>query len=120
MKQVPRALSSILDTYLKQEGFKRGILDTFLYIKLENENHLTIVAYIDDIIFRGSINTMCQKFSKEMRNKFEMSMLGELSFFLGRFLSPIKVYLFHKPSISRKCSRNSEWKIVHLLAHPWS
>jgi hypothetical protein len=38
---------------------------------------------MDDIIFGGSKNDMCREFSKEMKNEFEMSLLGELSFFLG-------------------------------------
>ena len=39
--------------------------------------------YVDDIIFAGDSEDMCEKFATAMKNEFEMSMLGELSFFLG-------------------------------------
>jgi len=44
---------------------------------------LIIVVYMDDIIFGSNVDQMSQKFAKEMKKEFEMSMLGELSFFLG-------------------------------------
>jgi hypothetical protein len=44
---------------------------------------LIIEVYVDDIIFGSDDDRMSQKFSKDMQNEFEMSLLGELSFFLG-------------------------------------
>jgi hypothetical protein len=41
------------------------------------------VVYVDDIIFGGSVKEMCQEFAIEMKKEFEMSMLGEMPFFLG-------------------------------------
>jgi hypothetical protein len=83
LKQAPRAWYSRLDKYPQHQGFKRGIAYNNLYIKREYENRLIVVVYVDDIIFVGSINKVCQEFAKEMQKEFEMSMLGELSFFLG-------------------------------------
>ena len=40
-------------------------------------------AYVDDIVFRVTIDAQAIKFSKEMKKEFEMSMVGELTFFLG-------------------------------------
>jgi hypothetical protein len=48
---------------------------------------LIVVVYVDDIIFGGSMKEMCQEFAIEMKKEFEMSMLGELSFFLGLQIS---------------------------------
>jgi hypothetical protein len=45
------------------------------------------VVYIDDFIFGGIMKEMCQEFAIEMQKEFEMSMLGELSFFLGLQIS---------------------------------
>jgi hypothetical protein len=39
--------------------------------------------YVDDIIFGSSIKTFNDEFAKLMTDKFEMSMMGELKFFLG-------------------------------------
>jgi hypothetical protein len=45
------------------------------------------VVYVDDIIFGGNMKEMFQEFAIEMQKEFEMSMLGELSFFLGLQIS---------------------------------
>jgi hypothetical protein len=39
--------------------------------------------YVDDIIFGSTNEKFCEEFSKVMPNRFEMSMMGELKFFLG-------------------------------------
>jgi hypothetical protein len=74
---------SRLDRYLQQQGFKKGNADNNLYIKVNQDNILLIEVYIDDIIFGSDDDKMSQKFTKDMQNEFEMSLLGELSFFFG-------------------------------------
>jgi hypothetical protein len=59
-KEGPQSLIFRLDKYLPQQGFKRGIVDNNIYIRTKNENKLIVVVYVDDIIFGGSINKMCQ------------------------------------------------------------
>jgi len=44
---------------------------------------LIVQVYVDDIIFGVTHNDLCNEFSKLMRSEFEMSMMGELNFFLG-------------------------------------
>ena len=39
--------------------------------------------YVDDIVFGSSIDALAQEFSEEMKKEFEMSMVGELNYFLG-------------------------------------
>jgi hypothetical protein len=82
LKQAPRAWYSRLEKYLQQQGFKREIADNNLYTKIKGEDQSIILVYMDDIIFGGNKDDMC-KFSKEMKKEFEMSLIGELSFFLG-------------------------------------
>ena len=83
LKQAPRAWYSRLDTYLHQVGFRRGLVDSNLYILSEELKQLFVMVYVDDIIFGGDSEEMCEKFATVMKQEFEMSMLGELSFFLG-------------------------------------
>ena len=83
LKEAPRAWYSRLDTYLHHIGFRRGLVDSNLYIFTEEHRRLFVVVYVDDIIFAGDSKNMCEKFATTMKNKFEMSMLGELFFFLG-------------------------------------
>jgi hypothetical protein len=82
-KRAPRAWYSRLDKYLQQAGFRKGSVDNNLYIKVSQGNILLIEVYVDDIIFGSDDDRLIHKFSKDMQNEFEMSLLGKLSFFLG-------------------------------------
>jgi hypothetical protein len=68
---------------MQQIGFKKGSADNNLYIKVSEGNILLIEVYVYDIIFGSDDGRLSQKFAKDMQNEFEMSLLGELSFFLG-------------------------------------
>jgi hypothetical protein len=83
LKQPPKAWYSRLERYLQQQGFRKGNADNNLYIKVNQDSILLIEVYVDDIIFGSDDDRMSQKFAKDMQNEFEMSLLGELSFFLG-------------------------------------
>jgi hypothetical protein len=83
LKQAPRAWYSRMDKYLQQAGFRKESEDNNLYIKVSQGNILLIEVYVDDIIFGSDDERLSQKFAKDMQNEFEISLLGELSFFLG-------------------------------------
>jgi hypothetical protein len=82
LKHSPRAWYFRLDEYLQQARFRKASADNNLYIKVTKGNILLIEVYVDDIIFGSGDDRLSHKFAKEMQNKFEMSLLGELSFFL--------------------------------------
>ena len=44
---------------------------------------IIVVVYVDDIIFASNLQILSVKFSPKIKKEFEMSMLGELKFFLG-------------------------------------
>ena len=54
-----------------------------MYIKYEGDNLLVVLVYVDDIIFGSTIDSFVLWFTNAMQSEFEMSMIGELSFFLG-------------------------------------
>jgi hypothetical protein len=83
LKQAPRAWYSRLDKYLQQAWFIKGSVDKKLYIKVSQGNILLIEVYVDDIIFGSDDDRLSQKFAKDMQSEFEMSLLGEISFFMG-------------------------------------
>jgi hypothetical protein len=83
LKQSHRSWYSRLDRYLQQQGFKKGNANNNIYIKLNQDSILIIEVYVDDIIFGSDDDKMSQKFSKDMQNEFEMSLLGYLYLFLG-------------------------------------
>ena len=83
MKQAPRAWYECLTLFLLKAGFKRGNVDKTLFI-LNQENDILIVQiYVDDIIFGATKQSMIDMFVKTMTKEFEMSMVGELNYFLG-------------------------------------
>ncbi|GMI98499.1 hypothetical protein HRI_003519200 [Hibiscus trionum] len=83
LKQAPRAWYERLSTFLIEKGFEKGKVDTTLFIKRYNNDILVVQIYVDDIIFGSTNECYCKDFSKLMQGEFEMSMMGELSFFLG-------------------------------------
>ena len=83
LKQAPRAWYSRLDKYLRQQGYIKGNTDRNLYIKEEHDSLVIVEIYVDDIIFGSDNYQLSQKLVESMQNEFEMSMLGEMKFFLG-------------------------------------
>jgi hypothetical protein len=59
--------------------------------------------YVDDIIFGSTDEKSYEEFSRVMTNKFEMSMMGELKFFLGFQVKQGKELLCAKPSTRKIC-----------------
>ena len=83
LKQAPRAWYDWLTNYLSDRGFKRGYANRTLFVK-KDENYLLVAqVYVDDIVFGATIDARAMEFSKEMKKEFKMSMVGELTFFLG-------------------------------------
>jgi hypothetical protein len=83
MKQAPRAWYYKLDKFLQDKGFRKGTVDNNLYIKFEGDNLLVVLVYVDDIFFGCTNESSIQWFANSMQTEFEMSMIGELSYFLG-------------------------------------
>ncbi|GJS77596.1 putative ribonuclease H-like domain-containing protein [Tanacetum coccineum] len=83
LHQAPRAWYETLSTYLLENGFQRGQIDQTLFIKRDQGDILIVQVYIDDIIFWSKKKKLCTEFEKMMHKKFQMSSMGELTFFLG-------------------------------------
>ena len=83
LKQAPRAWYDRLIHYLLNRGFKRGYADQTLFVKNDEDYLLVAQVYVDDIVVGATIDDRAIEFSEEMKKEFEMSMVGELTFFLG-------------------------------------
>ncbi|GJW34514.1 putative ribonuclease H-like domain-containing protein [Tanacetum coccineum] len=81
--QAPRAWYETLFTYLLDNGFQRGQIDKTLFIKRIKSDILLVQVYVDDIIFGSTKKELCTDFEKLMHKKFQISSMGELTFFLG-------------------------------------
>ncbi|GJR82372.1 putative ribonuclease H-like domain-containing protein [Tanacetum coccineum] len=83
LKQAPRAWYDELSNFLVSKGFSKGSIDPTLFITKHGEDILLVQIYVDDIIFGSTNPKLSKRFEKLMHNKFDMSMMGELKFFLG-------------------------------------
>ncbi|GJX38120.1 putative ribonuclease H-like domain-containing protein [Tanacetum coccineum] len=83
LHQAPRAWYETLSSFLMENGFRRGTIDKTLFIKKKKNDFMLIQVYVDDIIFGSTKKSMCTEFEECMHKRFQMSSMGELTFFLG-------------------------------------
>jgi transposase InsO family protein len=83
LKQAPRAWYECLRDFLITNGFKVGKADPTLFNKTIPKDLFICQIYVDDIIFGSTNKSSCEEFSRIMVQKFEMSMMWELKYFLG-------------------------------------
>ncbi|KAJ9565794.1 hypothetical protein OSB04_001760 [Centaurea solstitialis] len=83
LKQAPRAWYDTLSTFLLSKGFERGKIDSTLFLKKYPKHILLVQIYVDDIIFGSTNPKLCKKFELLMKTEYKMSMMGELTYFLG-------------------------------------
>jgi hypothetical protein len=83
LKQVPRAWYARLKTFLLEHGYVMGSVDKTLFTLNHDTDFLLVQIYVDDIMFGGSSHSLVSIFQEMMESEFHMSMMGELTFFLG-------------------------------------
>ncbi|GJY69720.1 putative ribonuclease H-like domain-containing protein [Tanacetum coccineum] len=83
LHQAPRAWYERLSAFLLQHNYRRGTIDKTLFIKKDSRDILLVQVYVDDIIFGSTNKAWCEEFEVLMKGEFEMSAMGEMSFFLG-------------------------------------
>nr|GEY16574.1 copia protein [Tanacetum cinerariifolium] len=83
LKQAPRAWYDELSNFLLSKGFTKGSINPTLFITKHKGDILLVQIYVDGIIFGSTNPNLSKRFEKLMHRKFEMTMMGELKFFLG-------------------------------------
>nr|GFA33888.1 hypothetical protein [Tanacetum cinerariifolium] len=83
LKKAPRVWYDELSNFLVSKGFSKGSIDPTLFITKYKGDILLVQIYVDDIIFPSTNPKLSKQFEKLMHNKFKMSMMWELKFFLG-------------------------------------
>ncbi|GJQ97704.1 putative ribonuclease H-like domain-containing protein [Tanacetum coccineum] len=83
LHQAHRAWYETLSSFLLENGFRRGTIDKTLFIKKNKSDIMLVQVYMDDIIFGSTKKSMCTEFEEDMHKRFQMSSMGELTFFLG-------------------------------------
>nr|GFB03452.1 copia protein [Tanacetum cinerariifolium]GFB03487.1 copia protein [Tanacetum cinerariifolium] len=83
LKQLPRAWYDELFTFLLQNGFSKGFIDLMLFTRRFDDDNLVVQVYVDDIIFGSTNPKYATLFYDLTKSHFKMSMMGEMTFFLG-------------------------------------
>ena len=82
-RQAPRTWYSRIDTHMLNLGFTKSLSEATLYVKKADGEILIVSLYVDDLLVTGSSLNQIEKFKDEMKNVFEMTDLGQMTFFLG-------------------------------------
>ncbi|GJY80317.1 putative ribonuclease H-like domain-containing protein [Tanacetum coccineum] len=69
--------------YPQKNGYRRGNIDKTVFLKKEKHVIILVQVYVDDIIFGSTKKSWCDEFEALMKSRFQMSSMGELTFFLG-------------------------------------
>jgi hypothetical protein len=94
LKRAPRAWYECLRDFLIENSFRIGKADSTLFTRKMGKDLFVCQIYIDDIIFGSTNKSFCDEFSKIMTNRFEISMMGVLTFFLGFQIKQAKDGIF--------------------------
>ncbi|GKA14680.1 retrovirus-related pol polyprotein from transposon TNT 1-94 [Tanacetum coccineum] len=98
LKQAPKAWYDRLKAFLIKHNYSMGMVDNTLFTKKKDSNIIIVQIYVDDIIFGSTCQEMCDDFAKIMHDEFEMSMMGELNFFLGLQIKQLNDGIFFNQS----------------------
>jgi hypothetical protein len=94
LKQAPRAWYARLKNFLLKHGYVIGSVDKTLFTLKHGNDFLLIQIYVDDIIFGGSSHSLVSSFQEMIENELQMSMMEELTFFLGIQVKQMKQGIF--------------------------
>ncbi|GKB71499.1 retrovirus-related pol polyprotein from transposon TNT 1-94 [Tanacetum coccineum] len=98
LKQALKDWYDILKAFLLKHEYSMGIVDNTLFTKKFKAHLIIVQIYVDDIIFGSTCQNLCDDFTKIMHDEFEMSMMGELNFFLGLQIKQMEDAIFFNQS----------------------
>jgi hypothetical protein len=121
LKQTPRAWYGRLRGFLFERGFEMRKVDQTLFLLRQGRVILIVQVYVDDIVFGGSSNSLVARFAEDMRREYEMSMMGELQFFLGLQINQSKEGTFvHQAKYTKDIVRKFKMEDSKAITTPLS
>jgi hypothetical protein len=98
-----------------------GKVDQTLFLLRQGRDILIVQVYVDDIVFGGSFNSLVARFAEDMSREFEMSMMGELRFFLRLQIKQQKEGTFvHQAKYTKDIKRKFKMEDFKAMATPMS
>nr|GEZ57535.1 ribonuclease H-like domain-containing protein [Tanacetum cinerariifolium] len=110
LHQAPRAWYATVSTFLLKHGYKRGSIDKTLFFKKNNCDIILVQVYVDDIVFGSTKKEWCDEFEALMKGEFQMSAMGELTFFIGLWYPKESPLVLEAYSDSDYVGENSDRK----------
>jgi hypothetical protein len=121
LKQATRAWYGRLRGFLFGRGFEMGMVDQTLFLLRQGRDILILQVYVDDIVFGGSSNSLVARFADDMSREFDMSMMGELQFFIGLQIKQSKERTFvHQAKYTKDIVRKFKMEDSKAIATPMS
>jgi hypothetical protein len=121
LKQAQRVWYSRLKTFLLEHGYAMGSVDKTLFTLKHVNDFLLVQIYVDDIIFDGSSHSLVSSFQEIMEKEFQMSMIGELTFFLGIQVKQMKEGTFvHQAKFTKDLMNKFNMAELKLMSMPMS
>ena len=110
LRQAPRAWYAKLNTHLVSLEYIRCPHEHAVYTRKKGEESMIVVVYVDDILVTGSNTSMIEDLKNQMNQKFEMSDLGKLSYYLCIEVEQREGYIELKQSgYARNILQNTQW-----------
>jgi hypothetical protein len=95
LKHEPRVWYECLKDFLIENGFRISKADSTLFTRKMGKDLFVFQIYVDGIIFGSTNKSFCDEFSKIITDRFEISMMRVLTFFLGFQIKQMKETNFH-------------------------
>jgi hypothetical protein len=107
--------------FLFERGFEMGKVDQTLFLLRQGRDILIVQVNVDDIVFGGSSSSLVARFAEDISREFEMSMMGELQFFLGLQIKQSKKGTFmHQAKYTMDIVRKFKMENSKAMAMPMS
>jgi hypothetical protein len=121
LKQALWAWYARIKTFLLEHGFVMECVDKTLFTLNHGTDFLLIQIYVDDIIFGGSSHTLVSIFLEMIESEFQMSMMGELTFFLRIQVKQMKQGTFvHQAKYTKDLMKKFNMTELKPLSTPMS
>jgi hypothetical protein len=121
LKQAPHAWYGRLRGFLFSKGFEMGKVDKTLFLLRQSDDILIVQVCVDDIVFGGLSHSLIARFAENMSKEFEMSMMGELQFFLGLQIKQTKERTFvHQAKYTKDILKKFKMDVLKPLSTPMS
>jgi hypothetical protein len=110
-----------VEGFLFEAGFEMGKVDQTLFLLRQGRDILIVQVYVDDIVFGDSSNSLVAGFAEDMSREFEMSMMGELQFFLELQIKQSKEGMFvHQAKYTKNIVRKFKMEDSKAMVTPMS